>query len=363
MTIFLMLCLIITSLSVSIISSVIERQELLMKEENLGYNYSKISEYDISPISTNFADSKGPKSLKNLGENEYYKKYETCFLTGYEKDKLNLQVAIINVKFNYFDKLSVLSVIDSSNMKNSVAMGINLYNTLGKPKTIKIFNREYKVSHILGSKIDHTAFDDFIVLNYRILKEQDKENFIISEGGNILKFLNINNLSSLNNKITISFNGPNNECQYGKTDFVVQSSSDGVQLNVKKAYETQKDSISNKNLLIIIGICNIIIVSTFWIVDRRKEIAIRKAFGASKKSITLMLFKELFTLAILSSIISVILQYIFIAVGGKFFNYNIKPSFTNLMAVSISAFFVSIIAAIIPVRNALHMEISKCLKS
>lgn len=333
-----------------------------MKEANIGYSYSKISEYDISPTSTNFADSKGPKSLKNLSENEYFKKYETCFLKGSQSEK-DISIAIVNVKFNYINKLSVLSVLDNSDMKNSVAMGINLYNTLGKPKTIKILNREYKVSHILGSKIDHTAFDDFVVLNYKILKEQDKENFIISDGSNILKFLNINNSSSLNNKITISFNGPNNECQYGKTDFAVQNSSSGIQLDVKKAYEDQKDSISNKNLLIIIGICNIIIVSTFWIVDRRKEIAIRKAFGASKKSITFMLFKELFTLAILSSIISVILQYIFITIGGKFFNYNVKPSFINLMAVSVSAFFVSIIAAIIPVRNALHMEISKCLKS
>lgn len=361
-TIFLMICLIVASLSVSIINSIIDKQQQLMREGNIGYSYSKTLEYLTTP--NNHFENSGPlKTLADLNKNEYYKKYETMFYTPVTQDNLDILVVIVNVKFNYFDKLSVLRVLDTSDMKNSVAIGADLYEKLGSPKTIKIFNREYRISHILGSKTDVTPFKDAVVLNYKILSKTDRNDVVLNDINNIVKFLNVKNVSSEDKKIITSFNGANDEATVGKTDFyITKNGNDEKQLDIKKAYEMQKGNISDKAMLFIIGISNIIIVSTFWIIDRRKEIAIRKAFGSNKMQITLMIFKELFILAITSSIISIILQYLFMSIGGKYFDFNITPSFINLIVVSIAAFVVSIIATIIPAKNALDMEISQCLK-
>lgn len=363
MTTFLMLCLIITCLAVSIISSIIDRQELLKREENIGFSYNTLSQIFIAPTNGFNKPGEPAKSLKNLEKNEYYQKYESCLITSFQKDKLTVPIAVVKVNFNYFDKLSVLKVLDTSDMKNSVAIGVKLYDQLGKPKTIRIFNREYKISHILGSNMDSTAFDQFIVLNYKILSSQDKEAFTIGGSSglvNIIKFFNTNNSDSLNSKIVISFTGPHNECAVGKTDFDAGLTTvEGTQAELKEAYDKQ---ISNKNFLIIIGICNIVIVSAFWIVDRTKEIAIRKAFGANKMQISLMIFKELLILSIFASLIAIILQYIFMPIAGKYFDFAGTPSPKNIVLVSIAAFIVTIISTVIPVRNALHMEISECLK-
>lgn len=354
MTIFLMACLIISSLSISIINSIIDKEELKIKEGNIGYSYSKIINYALWPLNKDI-------TVKNLDKNDYYKRYESLLSTQIVIDGVDAPMAIVKANFNYLDKLTVLSVIDASDMKNSVAMGNKLYEKLGKPKKIKIFNRQYKVSHILGEKNGYTDFEDYIVMNYKILSAEDKESFILADN-NMIKFLNINSSSSMQNKILASFNGVNSKSETNKTDFKVQNTEEGTQMDIKKAYERQRDSISNKTLLIIIGLCNIIIVSTFWIIDRRKEIAIRKAFGANRMQITLMIFKELFILAIAASTVSIILQYIFMFLGGYYFDVNLKPTIMNVIVVSISAFIVSIITAIIPVKNALDMEISQCLK-
>lgn len=362
MTAFLMICLIITCLAVSIISSIIDRQEILKREENIGFSYNTLSQIYICPTNVFNKPGQPDKSLKDLEKNKYYQEYESCLLTSFKKDKLTVPIAVIKVNFNYFDKLSVLKVLDISDMKNSVAMGVKLYEQLGEPKTIKIFNREYKISHILGSNKDSTAFDQFIVLNFKILSSQDKEAFAIGDFNslNIIKFFNTNNSDSLNNKIVISFTGPHGECGIGKMDFDAGiTTRDGTQTELKEAYDNQ---ISNKKFLIIIGICNIVIVSAFWIEDRKKEIAIRKAFGANRKQISLMIFKELLILSIFASLIAIILQYIFMPIAGKYFDLSGTPSPKNIVLVSIAAFIVTIISTVIPVRSALHMEISECLK-
>lgn len=361
-TTFLMLCLILSTLSVSIINSIISKEEQSMREENFGINYSKTLNYIISP-NNHSAYSNTPKSIADLIKNKYWKKYETSFKVQSTVDTMDFTVDIANVKYNYLDKISVLKVLDTSDMKNSVAMGMILYEKLGRPKTINISKREYKISHILGSRIDSTPFEDDVVLNYKILNEKDKENILLDENVSTITFLNVKNANKENQNIKVSFNGAHDEGNELKTDFQICKAGDEDNQNeLKRAYEMQKYNLSNKSMLLIIGMCNIVIVSTFWIIDRKKEIAIRKAFGANKKQISFLIFKELFILAFTSSIIAIILQCLFKAIGGKFFDFGLKPSVSDLIIVCIGAFIISVISSIIPVRNALKMEISQCLK-
>lgn len=346
-TTFLMLSFIVTSLSLSLLNSIMYKEELKMKEANLGYEYKQTLDYVLF---TQY----NKKSLSDLDKNEYYKKNESILSTIVQIGRETCTICIAKVNYNYFDKLTILKTLVSKQNKNSVAVGNVLYKKLGSPKTIKIFNKNYTVSHILGEKNGHTDFDDCILLNYNNMTEEDKKSFTFFSD-NMPKFLNIKNPDKERVKIEAAFKGWNK-------DFKIQIMNDDPKTTLKEAYERQSDSISNKILLIIIGICNILIISTFWVLDRRKELAIRKAFGDNKLIISKMIFKELLLLALVSAIIAIILQYLIVYIGGTYFDFNIKPSFINLIAVSLGAFIVSILSAVIPVRNALHIEISECLK-
>lgn len=280
-----------------------------------------------------------------------------------QNDKYTFTLALVNTKFNYLDKMFVLKTMDTSDMNNSIAIGVKTYDRLGHPKTIKIFNRSYKISHILGSNTEKTAFDDFVVLNNKILSEQDKEDFKIPAASVFLKFFNAGSSDTAANKIILSYNGSLTKNKLDiKSTFIVNKFDFKQSSEATEAYFNEEDNIANKNLLIIIGICNIVIVSTFWILDRKKEIAIRKAFGTDKIRIALMIFKEILFLSVFSGILTIILQFIFMNIGGKLLNLNIKPSLTNLIAVSGAAFIIAIIASIIPTINALRIQISECLK-
>lgn len=142
-TFFLMLCLIITSLSVSIISSVIDKEKVRIKERNLGFEYDNVLNYAFYPEK---------KTLKDLDENSAYKKYESCLSTRLSLDKGFFTILIVKGNFDYIKKMSVSEVLDKKDMNNSVAIGVKLYEKLKKPKTINILGKPYKVSHVIGMK-------------------------------------------------------------------------------------------------------------------------------------------------------------------------------------------------------------------
>ena len=343
-TFFLLICLIITSLSVSIISSMIDKEKMKMREDNIGFKYDAVLSYAL------FSDN---RTLKDLDEISSYKNYESCFNTQISLEKGLVPISIIKVNFNYLNKLSVSKIIDEKDMKNSIAVGVKLYEKLGKPNTINIFKKTYKVSHVVGMKNEKTSFESSIIMNYSTLNEEDKKSFVLNDLGN-LKLFGIKNKEEEGDKIENSF--------HGKSGFEIQNTEITNPSETKTAYKKQKDSIIAQILLIVIGLCNILIVSTFWVIDRMKEIAIRKAFGSDKKHITLLIFKELFLLSIAASFIAIIIQRLLTFLGGKYFNFSLNPSITNLIVVSCCSFVISIAAAVIPVKRALRMEISQCLK-
>lgn len=114
-----------------------------------------------------------------------------------------------------------------------------------------------------------------------------------------------------------------------------------------------------QNTLISIGLfgfalINTIIISYYWVIVRRREIAIRKAFGASNDSVIFMMSRELFQLIGLSALLAFIVQFVLS------FNQRNMIDFQNAIAVCgllILAIAMSVfISMIVPVRYILKIQ-------
>lgn len=83
--------------------------------------------------------------------------------------------------------------------------------------------------------------------------------------------------------------------------------------------------ISSTVLIIIITIINSISLSALWVESRKKEIALRKVFGAENKDITKIFFGELFVISILSIIFAFTIHLLIVKItGGNIVNMNIN---------------------------------------
>lgn len=92
-------------------------------------------------------------------------------------------------------------------------------------------------------------------------------------------------------------------------------------------------------LIIFVTLINSIGIAYLWIESRKKEIILRKVVGANNLEVGMIFFKELFKIAIVAMIMSLILQYILsITTGGYILDMNIKMNFINI----ISSFFITI---------------------
>lgn len=110
--------------------------------------------------------------------------------------------------------------------------------------------------------------------------------------------------------------------------------------------------------LFCFALLNTIIISYYWIMVRRREIAIRKAFGHTNLSITKLLAKELAGLIALSAIISIAVQVPF-----SFRQASDLLDLLLLAVIYIGAIGVAVvIAMIVPARYIMQIQPSEGIK-
>lgn len=102
-----------------------------------------------------------------------------------------------------------------------------------------------------------------------------------------------------------------------------------------------------------IGVMNIMLVS---VTERTREIGIRKAVGAQRKSILLQFLTESVFLSVLGGIIGVLLSYVLIILVKKFSTFDMIFS-TNAMIIALSfSFFVGVFFGIYPANKASKLK-------
>jgi putative ABC transport system permease protein len=144
-------------------------------------------------------------------------------------------------------------------------------------------------------------------------------------------------------------------------DFTIRKQNDWIQASAQQsAVLTMFLAMAASISLIVggIGISNIMLVS---VTERTREIGIRRALGATRKSVLLQFLMEAVTLSTLGGVIGVFLAYITIWILSRF---NI-PAVTEEWSVGLGLGFsalVGITAGFLPALKAAKLDVIEALR-
>lgn len=138
-------------------------------------------------------------------------------------------------------------------------------------------------------------------------------------------------------------------------------SYDDVEKNesVLSGFENEKTILGM--LLYLFAVINVTIVSYYWINVRKRELAIRKAFGQTNMEIILMLVKEFFLIIAIAAMIAVLVQISVQIFRGtmQFGLDSIRMMFMYLGMV----FIASISSSLLPVKYILKIHPAEGVKN
>lgn len=138
-------------------------------------------------------------------------------------------------------------------------------------------------------------------------------------------------------------------------------SHDGVENNesVFSGLENEKTILGI--LLYLFAILNVTIVSYYWINVRKREIAIRKAFGQTNMQIIWMLIKEFFLIIGIAAILAILVQ-ILVQIFRGTMQFGMDSICMMLMYLGM-IFIASIISSLLPVKYILNIHPAEGVKN
>ncbi|MCI6275817.1 MAG: FtsX-like permease family protein [Clostridium sp.] len=347
LTSFMLICFVVSSLMVFITSSMITNQSEVIKKQNFGYNENQTMTYAI--------DLKAKATYKDL-KDPIDKLKDDYLLFIFRDIEYGIDGIPVQAVFFYGDtsslklSLSQGKFLDKNN-KNSIVMGINLYNKLDNPETVSIYGKSLEINGVCDKTCQNSIlsfiepFEETFFKNNTffktplVLRVIKKDGKISNKDRNYL----LNSFSNTEKMSCFEF--------WGKKRSTLSAAVDETKRNIKLNI-----------LLIFIAAFNIIVISSFWITDRKKEIAIRKAFGAEGKHIIKLIYKELAFIMLLAVILSFLLQQLLLTLLSKFLRFELSISPLYLVAILLVAFALTVLASIIPIYRSLKMQVSQCLK-
>ncbi len=133
---------------------------------------------------------------------------------------------------------------------------------------------------------------------------------------------------------------------------------------VKTTQDVFTGSLTSENLisigLFLFALINTLIISYYWVVVRRHEIAIRKAFGASNIRIIKLMMSELAQIISLSAIIAILVQCFIWKLQGD--SIGLSDSIFLMIGLLLSIAVASFVVMIVPVRIILNIQPSEGVK-
>lgn len=229
---------------------------------------------------------------------------------------------------------------------------VNVNNT----KNIVIAGENYEVIGLIGTKGKITTWDSKIFMPITSISELSKRELLDTRSLNCIIYNS--NTSTLDDSNKIKENILKLD---GKASISINelSSKDNIIAN----------SLGNKDKLIlvsvlifIISLINSINITSYWINDRKKEIAIKKAFGHTNFGISRMLIIEMLCMNLMSCIISLLLQYIVDLFMDNVANIAISISIENFVVAVFIVLISSIVTSIIPIYKSLKIQPVEALK-
>jgi len=173
--------------------------------------------------------------------------------------------------------------------------------------SIEFYGKKYRVIGIMGTNNMISSWDDLICMPFNSLPK----NYL-----NVIKEKVVENTGGLNNlKIQIIFRVKQSKYEEVKNEILSNLNYNNLKVEKTETipFISSLSEQAPKTILILIPIIitalfNVVNISFFWIMDRKKEITIKKALGATNKSIISSIRNELLAIGLTATILSFIVQ-------------------------------------------------------
>lgn len=265
----------------------------------------------------------------------------------------NINSAQVNVKVIYSKSKPQLILYNERKIKegefNKAYIGHNLS---GEYKgNVKVLGKNYEIGDLMGIRGMSTNLDSIITIYVNSIEEllYAINNAELTGGASLDLYINNKNYLTYDQDIKSAFK----KDQY-YTRNVTRKDKDWKELKEDNGYEY----IS----LIIIGIISILSISTFWIKDRRRDIAIKRAFGAKNKYVILETYKELLVMWIFCGILGFIISLIVSTTSNKVEAIMISVDIRDFINFFLYTIIASLIISILPLYRAVKLDIVTNIK-
>ena len=226
---------------------------------------------------------------------------------------------------DFNDDTLKLAVIGKGLLTRTISRGNDLY--------IKFNGEDYKIIGVMGNKKKQKMFDYVMMFNLNSLTEDS--NYIKFDKDWIISSNSIEDTSSEIENINKLLTKINKDVRLISKPFETQMNP------VLTALEKNKNKMYLFYILIISISLNLVIIVQQWLDGLKKQVGVRKAFGAKNIDIYMIVFKNFIINALIASAISILFQLLLLLIGVL--SYNESITFVNFIITASFSFIISII--------------------
>lgn len=319
---------------VSIIYSSLKYNTDVSKLINGGYDPEHTVEYLVGEKGDSRNISKD--AFKNIAKN--------CDMEMEFVNKANVDEVIIRVVYSKNNpKLLVFNErkIETGDF-NKIYPGYAIADKF--KNTLEFADKSYEIGQPLGIETIESQLDDTALMY--VSNPEDLIYFITTceSTNNLRLYVNNKDYSTYDRDIRSAFN---------EGDFYIKNITGKNQSWVKLKNNYGYEYLA----LIILGIISIIMISTFWIKDKKKNIAIKRAFGAKNKHLILEIYKELSILWFSCGIVGFVISFIISKASNNIDAILVSVDIKDFIIFFIYTVIISIAVSSIPIYIATHRSI------
>ena len=102
------------------------------------------------------------------------------------------------------------------------------------------------------------------------------------------------------------------------------------------------------------SIVNCLIAANCWMISKRRDVAIRKAFGWSNRKLSVLITKKMAVMLAVGFVISTMFLAVLGASGNEFLQIDFSPFF--LLGTSVMLLFTLFLSVLVPMRHVLSVN-------
>ena len=324
----------ITQTDISLIKDIsgVKKVKGNMQDTNYLYGTFKINDSEF------YSDIYG---FDENGNDEYKDSYELVYGRKINESDRNKNVIILNESGMFDSNIEPQKLLGKGVTFNGVT-----YEVIGIMRGIDSFDMFGGWNPLTYSSIIPKTTLDKLALMY--------EDFSVSHTGLSVEIIKGYDVDKISNSIIslLKQNHPNIEGSYSKID-------SGFDMN--EEIKNMKSSVDMFVLLVTaismivggLGVMNIMYVS---VIERKREIGIRRAIGATPKKIVVQFLSEATVITTFGCILGVIVGSLLIKSVGKYVPFDAIPSVSVYIQAIISSVLTGVIAGILPAIKASKVD-------